>query len=163
MRRLLENGNIVSLFVPVDLQDGANTGDWISVANYEHVALVFFAAAGTAGDDPTITVIQASDNSGTGSKALNFTDVYTKTGTLTSTGTFTKNEVASGNTYTDATSAETQKIWVVEFDSDQLDVDNDFDHVSMTVADVGGNAQIGCAFAILTHPSHAQEVNVSPL
>ena len=60
----VQNSQIVSGFVPVDMQDGANTGDWVSVENFNHVAIVLFKAAGTAGDDPTLTCLQATDNAG---------------------------------------------------------------------------------------------------
>jgi len=131
-----QNSQIVSGFVPVDMQAGANTGDWVSVENFNHVAIVFFKAAGTAGDDPTITVSQATDAAGTSSKALNFTRIYTKQGTLSSVANFTLTTQSAANTYTDATSAEVQAIWVVEFDADDLDVSSGFTHVQASVADV---------------------------
>ena len=109
----VQNSQIVSGFVPVDMQAGANTGDWVSVENFNHVAIVFFKAAGTAGDDPTITVTQATDAAGTSSKALNFTRIYTKQGTLSSVANFTLTTQSAANTFTDATSAEVQAIWVV--------------------------------------------------
>ena len=62
----LEKCQIVSGFVPVNLATAVNTGDYVSLKNYGRCAVVFFAAAGTAGDDPTITLTQAQDVSGTG-------------------------------------------------------------------------------------------------
>ena len=144
MAHLVQNAQIISAFVPVDLQDGANDGDWVNMENHNHVAVVFFKAAGTAGDDPTLTITQATDNSGSGEKALNFTRVYTKTGAQTSTTQFTVVDQSAANTYTDATSAEAQAIWVVEIDAQDLDVTNGFTHVQASVADVGTNAQLGC-------------------
>ena len=151
--RLIESLQIVSGFAPVDMQTGANTGDWVSLANYNHVAAVLFKAIGTAGDDPTITCQQATDNAGTGAKALNFTTLHVKQGAdLTAIGQFTKITQASANTYTEATSAEAQAIWVVEFDAQDLDVANGFDHFRVTVADIGANAQLGCLLYLLSEP-----------
>ncbi len=153
-----QNSQIVSGFVPVDMQAGANTGDWVSVENFNHVAIVFFKAAGTAGDDPTITVSQATDAAGTSSKALNFTRIYTKQGTLSSVANFTLTTQSAANTYTDATSAEVQAIWVVEFDADDLDVSSGFTHVQASVADVGSNAQVGACLYLATEPRYAAAV-----
>lgn len=146
---LVERANIISGFVPIDLQAGANDGDWVSLKNYERLAIVFFKAAGTAGDDPTLTVQQASDVSGTGAKALNFTRIDVKQGAdLFAIGTFTTVTQTAANTYTEATSAEAQAIWVVDIKAEDLDVDNGFDCVRATVADVGSNAQLGCLLYI---------------
>ena len=154
----VQNSQIVSGFVPVDMQAGANTGDWVSVENFNHVAIVFFKAAGTAGDDPTITVTQATDAAGTSSKALNFTRIYTKQGTLSSVANFTLNTQSAANTYTDATSAEVQAIWVIEFDADDLDVSSGFTPVQASVADVGSNAQVGACLYLATEPRYAAAV-----
>ncbi len=148
--RLMEGANIQSAFVPIDLQTAANDGDWVSMKNYERCACVLFKAVGTAGDDPTITMEQATVVAGTDAKALTFTDIYTKQGALlTAQGTFTRTVQAAAATYVDLTAAELQAIWVIEFLGSDLDADNGFDCLRMRVADVGGNAQLGCGLYIL--------------
>lgn len=161
--RFCENNNISAGFVPVDLQTAANDGDWVSLKDYHHVSVVLFKAAGTAGDDPTLTMEQATSNAGAGAKALPFRNIYVKQGTLTAVGVFTRVDQAAAATYTDLVSAEAQAIWVVEFDSDELDVDNAFNHIRGRVADVGGNAQLGCMLYILSEPRYAQAVLPSAL
>lgn len=141
--------NFCTGFVPIDMQAGANTGDWVSLKGYERCSIILFKAAGTAGDDPTITVQQASDVSGTGAKALNFTRLHIKQGTLTSVGTYTETTQTAANTYTNDTLAESQAIIVIDIKGEDLDVDNGFDCVRLTVADVGSNAQLGCALYAL--------------
>ena len=37
---LVEQMNIVSGFLPVDMQTGANSGDWVSLKHYNHCAIV---------------------------------------------------------------------------------------------------------------------------
>ncbi len=158
--RLVENSQIVSGFLPVDMSAAANDGDWFGLENFNHLAVVFFKNAGTAGDDPTLTITQASDNAGTGEKALNFTDIWTKQDTvLTSVATFTHNTQTAANTYTDATSAEDAAIWVVEFDAQDLDVANGFTHVQGSVADVGTNAQVGALLYVGTEPRYAAQTS----
>lgn len=154
--KLLEVLNIGSVIAPVDLSTAANTGDWINVSKYHDFMLVLFKGVGTAGDDPTITIEQATAAAGTGNKALKFTTLYTKQDTaLTSVGTWTEVTQAAANTYTDATSAEDQALWAIPFNTDELDIDGGFTHVQASVGDVGTNAQIGCAFIILGTPKYA--------
>lgn len=153
---VLEQLNIVEGFPPVDLQTGANNGDYVSLENYKHVAVVFVSGIGTPGDDPTLTIQQASDVAGTGAKALNFTEIFRKQAatSLASTGVWTRTTQTAANTYTNATSAEEALIWVVEFDADMLDVDNGFDCIRGTVADVGANAQPGYLLYLLSEPRY---------
>lgn len=142
--------DIIPVIVPADLQTAQN-GDYVSLKNAGGVTFVVFKAAGAAGDDPDITIRQAQDVSGTGVKDLDaFATIYKKQGTLTGVGTWTKVTQTADALYSaDATSAEEQAMYVLECAADQLDVDNGFDCVTLNVADVGTNAQIGCAFAIL--------------
>lgn len=154
--QFVENHQIVAGIIPVDLAAGANNGDWVSLKNYGHVTCIFFAAAGVAGDDPVFTMKQATAVAGTGSKDLLFDRIDVKVGTLASVGTFTKVSQTAATSYTDATHAEVQKIYIVEFDAEDLDVENGFDCIQMSVPDVGaGGAQIGCGLYILSNPRYA--------
>lgn len=159
MALFLENHQIVVGFRPVDLSAAANSGDWVSLQNYKHVAVVFHSAIGTAGDDPVLTIKQASDATGTGAKALtiNSAKAFKKQAatSLASTGTWSAASAdVSSNTVTNDTSAEQEALWVVEFDSDELDTDNGFFFVQASVADVGTNAQLGACYYILSEPRY---------
>jgi len=159
--------DIVGAFRPVDLSAGASNGDWVSLKNWRGCIILFHSAIGTAGDDPTITAQQATDNAGAGAKALTFDTIYRKQAAtnLLSTGVWTKTTQAAANTYTNDTSAEEEALWAVEIDAEDLDVDGGFDHIRVTVADVGANAQLGAAYYILVGPKYpnAPENVVSPL
>jgi hypothetical protein len=161
--RLLDRAQIVAGFVPVDMQTAANNGDWVSLKNYNHATIVLFKAAGTAGDDPTITVQQATDVAGTGAKGLNFTRVFTKQGAQTGIGTFTEVTQSAASTYTHTDGAENQALWVIEIDGPDLDVNGGFDCIRANVADVGGNAQLGCLLYILTEPRYGQSTMPSAI
>lgn len=153
---LVEQCQIVAGIIPVDSQSGANTGDYVSLKNYERCSIVIYKAAGVAGDDPVITVTQAQDVSGTGVKALNFTRVDSKVGVQTGIGTFTTNTQAAGNTYTDLVSAEAQGLFVIEFKAEDLDVNNGFDCLKVAVPDTGSaGAQLLCALYILRGAKYA--------
>lgn len=161
--RFVDFANVASVVDPVDLADGANNGDWINMSEYHRCAFIVIAAAGTAANDLTVTMTQATTNTGTGEKALNFTEVFTKQGAaLNAIGTFTKQTQSAGNTYTDGTNGEEQLIYVLDFAGEQLDIDNDFDHVQLTIAQVGA-AKIGAVIAIPYGPKNAAEGGVSVL
>lgn len=147
---LVEEAQIVSAIVPVDSQAGANNGDWVSMKGYDRLSIIVFKAAGVAGDDPVITVRQATDVAGTSAKALNFTRIDAKVGAQTGIGQFTTVTQAAGNTYTDAVSAEAQGLFVVEFKSEDLDVNSGFDCVQLSIPDTGaGGAQLLCGLYVL--------------
>ena len=146
---LVEEMQIVPAIVPVDMSAAANNGDWVSMKYWDRCTIVFFKGAGTAGDDPVLTLRQATSVGAAGAKELNFTRVDYKQGTLTSVGTYTTATQAAANTYTDLTSAEVTGLYVIEVKAEDLDVTNGFDCIQFQVPDIGTNAQIGCALYLL--------------
>ena len=156
--KFLQMADIVSAFVPVDMQTGANDGDWISMANFSRVLCVLFKGAGTAGDDPIFKLQQATDNAGAGAKDLNFAVIYEKVGAQASTLDFTRVTQTAAASYTNTASAEVEAIIAVEIQADELDVDGGFDHIQLSVANVGGNAQLGCAFYIMDGAAYPQQI-----
>ncbi len=155
-QHLLEKLQVASGFVPVDLAGGANDGGWVSLKNYGRCAIVLFKAAGTAGENPVLTLEQATDVTGTGAKALDFERIDVKQGMLSALGAFTK-LANSGNSYTEATSAEAEAIWVVDVLAEDLDIDNGFDCLRASVADVGIAAQLGALLYLLHEPRYASD------
>lgn len=150
-----ERCNIVPLIMPVNLATGANTGDFVCMKNYDRMTIVFLAGVGAAAQDPTLTVLQATSDGGS-TKALDFTRLDVKQASaLTSVGTYTAVTQAAGNTYTEATSGEKQKLWQVDITGDMLDRDNGYDWVQVTIADTGSTSQIGCVFAIMGDTRYA--------
>jgi hypothetical protein len=142
--------DIIEGFPTVDLQTAANNGDYISMQNNSAILILFTSGVGTGGDDPTLTIQQATDACGTSAKALNIVtspvNVWKKQAatSLASTTTWTDaSDCVSTNTLTNATSAEESAYWAVEYDAADLDADNGFDFVRATVADIGSNTQPG--------------------
>ena len=156
--RLIDNAQIVSGFVPVDTQDGANTGDVVSLKNYRRLTVIFFKAAGTAGDDPVLTFEQGTDVAfGTSKNLATIDEYWSKQGAaLTAIGTFTRNtQTASQTVELDGTSAEEQGLYIFEIEVSDLDVDNGYDCVRVTVADTGSaGEQIACMLYILGEPRY---------
>lgn len=158
---IAEEAKIVSAIVPVDLQ-AAQDGDYISLKNYEHVSIVLFKGVGTAGDDPIVTLTQATSVAGAGAKALDFDKVW-KNQRVALTASDALTRIASSsiprssgalNTFLDTSSAEEQLILIIEIDASELDVSNGFDCLKVAVSDVGTNAQLGCGFYFLSNPRY---------
>lgn len=151
----VEENQVVAAIIPVDSQTGANNGDYVSLKGYDSCAIIIYKAAGVAGDDPVLTLKQASDVAGTGVKALTFTRVDSKVGAQTGVGTFTTNTQAAAATYTDLVSAEAQGLFVIEVKSSDLDVANGFDCIQISVPDTGAaGAQLLCALYVLRNPRY---------
>lgn len=155
---LVEQIQIASGFVPINLATGANTGDAVSLRNYSGCAVVFFKGAGTAGQDPTITLLQGTDVAFGTTKALNFTRIDKKQGAaLTAIGEFTTVTQAAGNTYTHTDLAEQQAIIVIDIKAEMLDADGGYDCIQASVADVGTNSQIGGILYLLYGPKYSKD------
>lgn len=154
--KLLSMVQIVEGFPAVDLSTGANNGDWVSLENYKRVLIVFRSGVGTAGDDPTLTVRQATDAAGTSDKNLTFATIYRKQAatSLASTGQWTKTTQTAAATYTNTDAAEQSLIWCVDIMASDLDVANGFKFLRATVADVGGAAQPGDLLYLLYEPRY---------
>lgn len=164
--QVLDIIDLIEGFPCVDLQTGANNGDYVAVKPFERLGIVFISGIGTAGQDPTITVQQADTAAGGNVKALNFTTIWRKQAAtdLSAVLLWTKTTQTAANTYTQTDAAEQSLIWVIDIHPNDLDVANGFDYVRATVADVGANAQPGYLFYVglkkqMTDPAS----NVDPL
>ncbi|HMJ03128.1 MAG TPA: hypothetical protein VK506_09305 [Conexibacter sp.] len=159
--RFLDTHQIVSVIDPVNGATAANNGDWISLKNWRRCAFVVLGAVGIAGEDLAITLRQAKDVSGTSAKDLvgiarvdvkNAVDIET-------IGTFTKVTQTESATYTNTDSGESQNLFVVEVDAEQLDVNNGFDCVTVNIADTGTTAKLIAVLGILSEPKGKANVS----
>jgi len=145
--------NIAVGAAPVDLSAAAVTGKRVALSSTQSLAIVLFKGAGTAGDDPTVTLQQHTAATGGTSANLPVIDHYYLKDAATLAGTeqwVTKTQSAAA-TIADpggaGTSAEHQQILVIEVNGAQLD--DGYTHVSLNVADVGTNAQLGAVLYVL--------------
>lgn len=160
----LEKYQIVEATPPVLLDAAAVTGDYVSLKNAHSVVVLFRSGVGTAGDDPVLSLFQATAVAGTGAKDLIPPSNSTfKKQAATSLAAVAAWSDASGdissNDLTNATAAEEVCMWAIEIDSDELDVDNGFDCIRADVADVGTNAQPGDLLYILELKEHRAPAN----
>lgn len=156
---LMENVQIVSAFPPSDINSDAD-GDWVSLKGFDGCVVLFHKAAGTAGDDPSIRLRQATDVAGTGAKALTFSHIYHKIGAtaLSAIGTFTKVELTTATDDLDLVSVNSvdmltdvgETMIAVNVRASDLDVDGSFDCLQLLIeGDDIGNSTYGCAYYIL--------------
>ena len=154
-RFITEKMQIVMGIVPINLASGANNGDWVSLKNYGRCAVVLIKGAGAAGEDPTLTLVQATEVAGTTSKSLTFTRIDKKVGGQTTISQFTTVTQAAAATYLDDTTAENELIMIADIKAEDLDVANGYDCLRATIADVGTTSQIGGLIYILHEPRYA--------
>jgi hypothetical protein len=166
-QHITEKGQFVPGIVPVALNTNPGaTSDYVSMKGYGRCAIVFFKGVGTNGDDPTLTLSQATAVAGTSAKALNITRVDKKQAAtnLLSTGTFTtstttsvaSHDTFSTNTWTNSDLAEQAAMVVIDVKAEDLDIDGGFDCIILNVSDVGTNAQLGCLFYYLHEPRNSK-------
>lgn len=135
-------------FVPVDMQTAANTGKRMNMKRHSGCDIVLFKAAGTAGDDPVLTLKQHTAASGGTTANLATIDRYwyKAEAVLDNDESWVEVTQAAAATITDpgglGTSAESQMLVVIKVDAAQLS--DGYAWISLDVADVGGNAQLGC-------------------
>lgn len=174
-KHFVEKNQVVLGFNPVALNAGAPTVDWVSMKGYGRCAIVFIKAVGTNGDDPTLAFKQATKVDGTGSKVLAVSRIDKKqaASNLTAVGTFTKSTSDSpasndtfnttNGTWTNSDLAEQAAVVIADIKAEDLDIANDFDCVSVTIADVGTNAQLGTLLFILHEPRNLKEALASAI
>jgi len=159
--------NFCQGFLPVAMNTAANTGDVVSLKGYGGCLIIFHKAVGTAGQDPTITLLQGTDVAFGTNKALNITRVDKKQAAtdLTAVGTYTKstsaspasNDTFSTNTWTNSDLAEQAAIVLIDVKAEDLDANNNYDCVRASIADVGTNAQLGTVMYMLYNPRNLKE------
>ena len=157
-KKFVEEAQVVNAFPPVDMSAADNNGDWVNLANFDRCIVILTTAIGTAGDDPIFKLQQATDKAGAGAKDLLFTVIDEKVGAtaLSGVGEFTRVTQTAATSYVNTDSAENEAIITVEVRAEQLDSDNDFTHIQLSVADVGANAQIGVGEYILYNARYPQ-------
>lgn len=145
--RLLERFQVVLGGEPADLNGSGLTGDYVCLAHYHRCLVLVVAGDGTAGSDIKVNVYQAQDNAGTGAKVLNALQtgrIYTKEAAtfaaLAGVDAFTKETQATADDeWAPTDSGEQVLVWGFEINSQDLDADNDFDHIRADISDPGAS------------------------
>lgn len=147
--------DLAPVITPVNLAAGANGGFPVSLENAGGVTFVLFKGKGTAGDDPILTFREAQDGSGTNEQDLDVvTEWYAKTDTdnndLSGDETWTRyTQSVGGDVDLDAKGGNAEDAAIVCAYIDADDLSDGYTHVTVDIASVGANAQIGGVIAIL--------------
>ena len=151
---------VAAAIVPVDLSAAAASGDWVELGKYDSLTVLYVSDAGTAGQDVTVSLRQATSNTGTAAKDLDKGQWYAAQHATALTDSFAAVGAGDGS-FTD--DGETQCIARVEVTADQLDVDNDFAWVQVQASDPGATAgKLGAAIYVLRGARYAIKVDDQP-
>lgn len=139
---------------PVNLATGANTGKRINMAFVKSVDIVLVKGAGTAGEDPVITVRSHDASTGGSSADLDVvTSYHVKSETaLDGDEAWTTVSQTAGDISDPGgagTSAEEEQI--VVFKVNATDMPATHNYLSVDIADVGAAAQLGAVLYIIHH------------
>jgi hypothetical protein len=155
--KFTEFAQVVSAFVPIDVNAAAQTGDVVSLENFHRCAVILFGAAGSSGTDITLTLAQGTDVAFGTNKALTFTRIDKKEGAaLTAIGQFTVVTQAAAATYTTTNNEQSQQIYIVDFGVDDLDIANDYDCIRMSI-NAGNAAKVMAGLYILYGPKYGTD------
>lgn len=187
---LLEAGiDIVPDQINVNIGTGGGglTGIWVSMVRYHKAYWLIQCPGGNAGDDLTISPLQATTIGGAGSKALAFSRFWTKAGaTMNTVGVWTQYDLTTPssalvlNSVTGLSTnlsgqAETapavdlaiealQQLILVEISATDLDLANNFAFVSAGLTQLGSVSTCTTStFWILKDNKYPQQLPLSPL
>ncbi len=162
-QHILDKVDIISAIIPINIGT-ARVGDVVSMKNWGRCAIVIFKDIGVNGEDVTLTVEQSINVAPSSAKALNFTRVDIKqAAALTSLGVWTKYTPAAGNTYTNTDLGGNQAVIVIDIKAEDLDADNNYDCIRVSLSDAGTATSLGCALYIMHEPRYAKEGGISAI
>jgi hypothetical protein len=172
--------DVINLLQQADANGATTTGDWVKLRDYARVGVLVVKGGSEDCDDTSIQFLQATDASGTSSKALSMpigTSVKYKTGTITSQTVWTAvtpftaavdgiavgSSVPSGSTRVIADLTTAAFHLYVEFQATELDADNGFDWFTIYLGNNANNALLISAWAILMDGRYKQSVPLSSI
>lgn len=156
---LLEEKSLKQAFLPVDLNVAPVSGERISLEKAHRVSIVLCMGDSTSAT-VQVSLQQHNAASGGDSKALEISNKnYKKVGAALS---FTKvePEVAASSFDISSDFANDEGIFVLEVLPEDLDVNNDFSHISVNVADSGAAKVASCLYVVHSEekPAHVIEL-----
>src|SRR5882724_9200090 len=125
---LVERKKLIWAAEPKNYTGAAMAAKYVSLKNYQWISIVITTGAWAAGT-AAVTLLQATDVSATGAKALAF-GIPFQWNDITTSGTLVKTAVVS-DTFNLTTA---NKMHVIEINPAQLDVANGFDCLTLAIA-----------------------------
>lgn len=128
--RIAENCSIISA-PPVDINGSGISSNYINMAKGKDLSIII--SAGVMGAAAAVTLQQATDNAGTSAKALTYIGSYRTQYSATVASQVDVPAYTAGALTIAATGD--NSVYIIEVDANSLDINNDFTHVKVVVAD----------------------------
>lgn len=128
------DGHRIDAIVPKSRSDDMGTVGWLSMRDYHKAAVLVSAGAIAAGGLIDCKITQAQDDAGTGAKDI------------------------SGKAITTLTGSDDNALCLIELDSSELDVSNNFDYINVELS-CGGNVACLTAAYVFRYESRFQAVD----
>lgn len=139
--RFVDTIKVVQGLAPIT--PSTSTPDYVSLKNYDRMAIVINVDNGTTVTGSAISLRQATDVSDGSGKALAFSTMWANTDTGAA-DTLVETAVTSDTFTTDATNAK-NLVYVIEINSSSLDRANGFDCVRLVTGN-GANMVLGAMY-----------------
>jgi len=156
---LLEEKSLKQAFLPVDLNTAAVVGGRISLKDAHRVSIVLCMGDST-GATVEVTLKQHDAASGGNSKNLEVANKYYKKAGAATSFSKVEPEVAAAVYNLSSDFAAQEGIVVFEVLPEDLDVSNDFSHLSVNIADSGAAKIASCLYVVhaKNKPAHVIEL-----
>lgn len=131
--RMVDSTKPVTGLAPI--LPSSSTPDYVSLKNYGRVSVFILVDNGTTVTGSAITLKQATDVSGTSEKTLGFDLVWQNEDTGSAGGDLLTETTVTSDTFTTTTTNAKNALYVIEFSTESLDVNNDFSAFRVGTAD----------------------------
>ena len=148
-----EEGHVVSIIPPIDINGGATVSDYWNVKNASHCSIIL--TFGVTGATAVVTLEESDDNAGNSTTAIGFSYYIEETAAGDTLATRTA-VTSSGFTY----SANNGIIYVIEVDASELT--DGFPYLVLKIADPS-SATLASAVAINSGIRHAKDGTVTAI
>ena len=151
--------------LPRDGAGGSMTGDWVSLAAYDSLTVLYSTDVGTDTQDVTVKLRQAKTAGGANAKDLNAGTWYVaQNATVANLGDALAADTGSADPAGEfVDDGESACIARIEITADQLDTDNDFAFAAVQVSDSGATAgKLQAAIYIMRGARYATGVEDQP-
>jgi len=154
MATFTENNKIVPGIAPIDLNGGVRSGDWVNMAHYNRLTIIFMGGALTGA--PTLTIKKGTSVAGAGSVAMAFN--YKTCTNPASSDSLSATFTAATSSGVKFSASSTNPLIVVEIEASELATTaTAYDCVAAVVPDPS-NAALGAVLYILSEPRIGRDV-----
>jgi hypothetical protein len=132
----VEGYNVIVAFAPGT--PSSADPPYVSFRDYHRISVVILGDNATTVTGSAVALVQATDTSGTGEKALAFTSVHRNIDVAA--GSSLTEATVSSNTFTTVATDNKNSLYVIDITPDMLDIANGFDCVAVTLGNTTAQA-----------------------